>query len=804
MTITDSNTARLDIAARSAVLLEWPAVLAQLAGHAATPTGKERCLHLTGSDDRSTVEGWYAEVREWLVLHDQAGDLPLAAGADPRSALHAAVEGGLLEAGQCREIALVLDQTRDVRRVLGGHPALGRLAERARRLDDLPELRRAIEDAVDPQGNLRETATPELSRLRREVDRLRLSIVERVEGLLRSPMYEPWLQDTFVTQREDRYVLPIKIENRAKVRGIVHDLSASGATVFVEPEELVEVNNELKWAELAMSQEIERIFRRLTDLTARHRSVIEINLDVLTDLDVIQAKGRLGLAYRGSIPAVVADGAIAWRGLRHPLLALRGVAVVPNDVMVAPGIRAVVISGPNTGGKTVLLKAMGLAALMTRSGIPLPCAPDSTAPLFPAVMTEVGDDQDLARDLSTFAGHIRVIAAMIETTPPGGLVLIDELATATDPDEGAALAQAVLEQLMAKHALAVVTTHYTALKAWAAGGLPAGETGADRLSAGMGYDADALVPTYRLALGRPGASLGLDVAARLGLPASVLERAKHLVAPQTAALERAIAALEAERQTVASTHARLSALETAAREAALRQDAAAAAIERERDDFAATRKARIAAEVDRAKREIDRLLETAQREHEPKRLRVLRAEIDRVAVPARTTLDEAESDAPAPDLPAGARVRIPSLKADGVLLDDTRGRRRVRVRVGDREISLAPSALKPLLPSETTDYAGSESLARGGVPVAPTAVAETVDLLGRRVEDALDRIDRALDQAMAAGATRLRLLHGHGTGRLKTAIRAHLAASPYVASHRPGEDAEGGDAVTIVTLAISS
>ena len=362
--------------------------------------------------------------------------------------------------------------------------------------------------------------------------------------------------------------------------------------------------------------------------------MIETNLDVLTDLDVIQAKGRLGLAYSGSIPDVAADGAIAWRGLRHPLLALRGVAVVPNDVVVAPGIRAVVISGPNTGGKTVLLKAMGLAALMTRSGIPLPCAPDSTAPIFLAIMMEVGDDQDLARDLSTFAGHIRIVAAMIETTPPGGLVLIDELATATDPDEGAALAQAVLEQLMAKHARAVVTTHYTALKAWAAGGPPAGEAAADRLSAGMGYDADALVPTYRLALGRPGASLGLDVAARLGLPASVLERAKHLVAPQTAALERAIGALEAERQAAADTRARLSALEAAAREAALRQDAAAASLERERDDFAATRKTRIAAEVDRAKREIDRLMETAKREKDRKSTRLNSSHIQKSRMPS--------------------------------------------------------------------------------------------------------------------------------------------------------------------------
>ncbi len=797
MTPIDPRAARRDIEARSATLIEWPTVLARLAACAVTPAGKERCLNLAGSDDRATVEGWYAEVREWLTLREREGELPLAAGADARPALRAAVTGGLLDAAQCREIALVLDQARDVRRAVARVPELSRLHTRAEGLDEVPELRRAIADAIDPEGNLRESATPELARLHRERDRLRREIVERVEGLLASPEYEPWLQDRFVTQREDRYVLPIKIADRAKVGGIVHDLSASGATVFIEPEELVQANNALKWAELAIEQEIERIFRRLTDLAARHRGTIEAALDALTDLDVIQAKGRLGLACQGSIPRVAADGAVAWRGLRHPLLALRGVPVVPNDVLVPPGVRALVISGPNTGGKTVLLKAIGLAALMTRAGMPIPCEPESEAPLFPAVMMEVGDEQDLARDLSTFAGHIRVIAAMIETAPPDALVLIDELATATDPDEGTALARAVLETLMARRVLTVVTTHYTALKAWAAEASP-GDGPPDRMSAGMGYDVDTLTPTYRLALGRPGVSLGLDVAARLGLPRATLDRARSLVAPQTAALARAIAALEAERQAAAGTTARLAALEAAAREAALRQDAAAAGLERERHDLAAARKTKIAAEVARAKREIDRLLETARREKDAGRLRTIRSQIDRVpAALAPSEPDVEEAAGPAVDFEAGARVRVVSLRADGVLLEATHGRPRVRVRVGDRDVSVEPSVLRPSAPSspEPAPPPHMRSGARADEPPS-----ETVTLIGVRVPDALARVDRALDEAAVSGLTRLRLLHGHGTGRLKAAIRAHLASSPYVASHRPGDEAEGGDAVTIVML----
>jgi DNA mismatch repair protein MutS2 len=789
------NARRSELERRTEMLLDWPVLLARLAEHAVTPLAKERCVALDGTDDPKAASDRYEEVLEWLTLRDRAGDLAFADGADPRSALRAAVPGGLLDAEQCREIAVVLDQVRDVTRALGSNADLVRLAARARTLDELPALRRELSAAIDAQGRLLESATPELRHLRREVDRLRQTIIDRVGELLHSPCYEPWLQDHFVTQRQDRYVLPIKIEHRAKVSGIIHELSASGASVFIEPEELVEANNDLKWAEMAVAQEIERIFRRLTDLIAAHRTTLDASVDTLTALDVIQARGRLGLAYRGVIPTISGTRGIAWRGLRHPLLALRGITVVPNDVTLEPEARALVISGPNTGGKTVLLKAMGLAALMTRAGIPLPCDPDSVSPVFPAVLMDAGDDQDLARDLSTFAAHVRVVCALIDTAPAGSLILLDELATATDPDEGAALAQALVEAFMAKDVLTVATTHYTALKAWAAQ-----EPGAhDRVSAGMGYDVETMTPTYRLALGRPGASLGIDVAARLGLPTSILERARGLVAPQAATLERAIQALERERHVAADLRERLTSLEAVAREAALRQDAAAAQLERERAAFASAKRERLAAEVRRAKTELDAILEHARRETDSRKIRVFIPKIAAVAAPRDEEPAEPTSAAPS-DYAAGTRVRVASLRADGVLVDATHGRKRVRVRVGDREVSVPTGDLQPAKtaePPRTTTGSGNRSVAAEPGP-------ETLNVIGQRVDAALALIDRALDQAAAAGATRLRVLHGHGTGRLKSAIRAHLVDSPYIASHRPGDDTEGGDAATIITLATDS
>jgi DNA mismatch repair protein MutS2 len=789
------NSRRSELERRTETLLDWPTFLARLADHAVTPIAKERCVALDGTSEPRAVEERYEELREWMALRDRAGDFAFAGGADPRAALRAAVPGGLLDAEQCREIAVVLDQVRDARRALGPNPDLARLAARAKALDELPDLGRELSDTIDAQGRLREAATPELRHLRREVDRLRQMIIDRVGELLRSPRYEPWLQDTFVTQRQDRYVLPIKIEHRAKVPGIIHELSASGATVFIEPEELVEANNDLKWAEMAVAQEIERIFRRLTDLITAHRGALETNVEILAALDVIQAKGRLGLAYRGVIPTISETRDLAWRGLRHPLLALRGITVVPNDVTLEPEARALVISGPNTGGKTVLLKAMGLAALMTRAGIPLPCDPDSVAPVFPAVLMDAGDDQDLARDLSTFAAHVRVVCALTDTAPEGSLILLDELATATDPEEGAALAQAMVEAFMAKNVLTVVTTHYTALKAWAAQ-----EAGArDRVSAGMGYDVETMTPTFRLALGRPGASLGIEVAARLGLPTSILERARQLVSPQSAALGEAIAALERERRVAADLRERLTALETAARDAALRQDAAAAQLERDREAFASTKRERLAAEVRRAKTELDAILEQARRETDARKIRVLIPKIAAVAAPRDEEASEPDPGTPS-DYPAGARVRVASLRADGVLLDATHGRKRVRVRVGEREVSVPTRDLRPA----KTSPAPGAPLGAGSRPGAPGPGPDSINVIGQRVDAAIELIDRALDQAAAAGATRLRVLHGHGTGRLKAAIRAHLADSRYVSSHRPGDDTEGGDAATIITLATDS
>ncbi|MDO8563152.1 MAG: endonuclease MutS2, partial [Candidatus Limnocylindria bacterium] len=570
-------------AERALATLEFPAVRALLAERTAFAPGRELALALVPTATLADAERLQDETAAARALVSAKPATGLAGAHDIRDALRRATLGGTLDPEQ---LVAVGRTVRAAERLYADVHPYPPLAARCRFAPPPLAIAVALEHAIGTDATVLDRASPALGGLRSALRGAQVRLQQRVDNILRSGEVARFLQDPIVTQRGGRYVVPVKAEHRGAVKGIVHDQSASGQTVFIEPLEILEANNTLREAELAERAEVARVLDELSRRVEAAGDELRRVLDALAALDLILAKAALAEAEDATRPRLNGDGIVDLRGARHPLLVAKG-AVVPVDVRLGSDFRVLVVTGPNTGGKTVTLKTIGLLTLMAGAGLQVPASRDSSVPVVPRVYADIGDEQSIAQSLSTFSSHLRNVVATLADARAGDLALLDELGAGTDPDEGAALAQAVLEQLMAKHALAVVTTHYTALKAWAAGGPAPGETGADRLSAGMGYDADALVPTYRLALGRPGASLGLDVAARLGLPASVLDRAKHLVAPQTAALERAIAALEAERQTVASTHARLSALERAAREAALRQDAAAAAIERERDDFAA-------------------------------------------------------------------------------------------------------------------------------------------------------------------------------------------------------------------------
>ena len=593
------------------------------------------------------------------------------------------------------------------------------------------------------------------------------------------------LQDPIVTQRGGRYVVPVKSEHRGAVKGIVHDQSASGQTVFIEPLEILEANNHLREAELAEKVEVQRILDELSRRVERAADDLDAVLGALAAIDIVLAKAHLAESQDAVGPVLNGDGVLDLVGARHPLLVEQG-SVVPIDVRLGSDFNILVITGPNTGGKTVTLRTIGLLVIMAASGLAIPAERGSKVPVVRRVFADIGDEQSIAQSLSTFSSHLRNVVAMLAEAERGDLALLDEIGAGTDPDEGAALAMAVLETLLARGVLVAATTHYPELKAFALG------TPGVR-NASMEFDAETLRPTFRLHIGLPGASNAFAIASRLGMDRAILERAETHLSELHRSLERTLREAERERTELAT---KLEEIRVAA------VDAERAVTGAERD--AARVRDEAQQGLRRARAEADELILQSRRAlrqaEEARDLAAKRNLVDE----ARAALAAAESaraattpeDTPRPAVPIaiGSPVLVEGVSEPGTLLGiDDRGIADVaagmlRLRVPAAQLRPAPGARTPPL-SERPRVSGS----------APSVPLQ-LDIRGARAEEALAVLDRYLNDAAVAGVDRLRIVHGKGTGALRTAVRAALAAHPLVRAHEPAGPAEGGDGATIVRL----
>jgi DNA mismatch repair protein MutS2 len=689
--------------------------------------------------------------------------------------------------------------------------------------------------------------SPELARLRRERESLSGRVRGEIERLMQEEVFASVLQDRFWTIRADRYVLPLKASAKSMGLGIVHDSSRTGETVFVEPVAVVELNNRVKLCDLQIQHEIRRILEELSHEVAAAAPALRANLEILAALDVISAKARLGVDYGGSPVTLVDDTFVDLRQARHPLLMLRAARehfrVVPNDILLGgdPG-RVLIVSGPNAGGKTVILKTVGLAALMVRAGMLVPAAPGSRMGLFQEVLPDIGDRQSVMGDLSTFSAHLANLAEILRAaeaasaTGAGGagrqraLVLLDELMAGTNPEQGAALARATLEALAAlgEGVLVVATTHADALKA-----LPE-EDGRFR-NAGMEYDVEGLSPTFRVRTGVPGRSYAFDIAARMGLPVGVLARARALAGSGTVSLERVIATLEAREATLARETEALVEARAELEASTEDQRAARLTLDRRERELAVHSRAAIEAAVREARDAIRVIVKQAQEAGSARAAEAARVALAQTSEAALRDLPHPPPpSAPAPaaaTLRAGARVRVSALGADGIVAraPDERGRLKVTVgkvtvdvHVSELAASGAPgtgiSAAPPAAPQLRRGdirraNARASALAGGGggdskaAPASEDSLgwampssANTLDLRGQRADDVRDAVETYLDQAAMQDRSPLFILHGHGTGALKKIVREYLAASPYVRRWAPGGKGQGGDGVTIVEL----
>ncbi|MGZ6078709.1 MAG: endonuclease MutS2 [Myxococcaceae bacterium] len=789
--------------------LAFPEVLAALGQRCRTAAGRSRALARSFLDDASAIREALARVDEARALLQAQVSLPLGGVADIRGSVERAEKSGLLEPREltaCAQTLFAFSRTHEALRE--SSLMAPRLAFLGQRLPDLEKLAVRIDRCFESDGEISERASPALKEARDRIRGLHRAIKSRLDGLLHDERFLLHLRENYYTLRNNRYVVPVLAQARAEVPGIVHNASQSGQTLFVEPESLVGIGNDLAIAQSVALEEERRVLQELSDAVGHESARILEGVDAAAELDEAEAAAQLGADLDAATPVVEdADGPLVLLQLRHPLLVLRGREVVANDVRLGQEVRALVISGPNAGGKTVTLTAVGLCAVLLRAGLQIPAAAGSQLPLFTSVHSAVGDAQDLAQDLSTFSAHVRELKRILEGAGPGALALIDEIAADTDPREGAALAIAVLEELIGRGVRVLVTTHLEELKAL---------THVDPrfLNARVGFDSRRMAPTYKLQLGAAGTSSALDLASRMGLAPHVVDRARELVRSAGGPLAQALAAAEEERRSLSDEVERARVATTAA-------EANARALAAERAEFAEQRRAEESGHAERLRIESEKALAevSSQLAELRQHASVERAESTRTALAAQAEAARARAEslaragaraalAPAPDtLGVGDVVHHLGLRRDVTVLE----------LAGD-EVLVAAGALKRRVPRAELAGArderpasrfpspdrGRASLDRASdaAPRALEAPPLRVDVRGLRADEAVREVESFLDQAFRNGDPGVLVLHGHGTGALKQAIRDYLEESPYVRMYRPGESHEGGDGVTVVGLRV--
>jgi len=786
--------------------LGWPEVVRALAQRCRLAVGQRRAEALPFLPTAADVCDALQRVEEARALSEARVTLPLGVSGAVEEHIDRAAKGGVLEPVALRDCASLLRATSRTRDALESRaPQSPRLWAVAQGLSGDERLAERIERAIEPSGAISDRASPDLGALRERARGLHRALKAQVEAYLADEQMQRHLRDAYFTIRDERYVLPILASSRSEVPGIVHNASQSGQTLFVEPEAMVDMGNELTIASAMAAEEEARILRELSEAVSRRAGALLADLGVLAELDLLEAEARLASELDAHAPEVVpADTGFELLSLRHPLLALQGKKVVASHVRLFPPARALIVSGPNGGGKTVTITAVGLSACMLRAGLPIPAAAGSRLPFFAEVRAAVDETGDLARDLSTFTAHLTRVRDIVFGAGSRSLVLVDEIAADTDPREGAALAAAILEDLLERGAHVLVTTHLDELKALAL-------TDARYANARVGFDAERLAPTYQLHLGSPGSSSALEVARRVGLPAALVERARAAMTGRGGALSEALRALEEERARLAAERRAAEELRAAASAAEERARAREEAARRAERDAAARMGEALADEIDAARAEVARVVAELQAAptvrkatDAAKQLDTWRATVSQAARSAEAQAKAGAEAVPGGKLEKGARVRIVSLGQEAEVLEVDGNA--ALVRAGALKVRRPVSDLLPLrgkapaAPGFGRSRGERLQAAEEARPAAVNAPDRRLDVRGMRVEELVREVERFLDRLYADGAPDAIILHGHGTGALKQALRDHLAASPYVGSFKAGDRHEGGDAATVVTL----
>ena len=768
----------------TAKVLDYHLIRDELQSYAVTPMGRILAQQLQPHTDRALLDTQLRETSEMADLLAGGDALPLAPVADLHVHVEAAqLSGYYLEGQQLLEVADCLEVLQQLRRFVRHHAQrLPLLARRLTPLSDFSIFLRQIRSAVDERGAVRDSASPLLREIRQTLNHTSERIHRTLLKL--TVTHGAVVQDAVVTIRNDRFVVPLKTDFRRSLRGIVHGESASGATVYVEPDSVVGLNNHLLQTRAKEERAVRDVLRELTERLAAQRVAIEQGLQLLGEADLIVAKGRLSRRMHGIAPRITTEKRLRLVAARHPLLT----DPVPIDVHLGPQERTLVITGPNTGGKTAVLKTVGLFSVMAQSGLHIPAHAESELPLRREIFVDMGDEQSLQQNLSTFSAHLKNIHTMTTQVSGDSLVLLDELGAGTDPSEGGPLGTAILESFHASEALTLVTTHHSAIKAFAM-------ATPDIVCAAVDFDLDTLQPRYQLVYGLPGRSKAFAIAQKLGFPAAIIARAEQEAGATQMRSESLLARLEAKRQAMDDEQQRIRQRqeETERLRAEAQQILSDAWTEERRIREVFFHEGQTLLKT--ARQDLDTLLGSLRHQQSGSGAPAAfpREEWQRVVGAIASLAPAPASPQPVSSLQVGDDVRVRGLNIEGQLRTPIAGAESVTVQVGNKAIIVAASELERVDDAKASPHASNGA---GWFP-PPAALAPELHLRGATLSEAVPAVEKYLDEASLQGFPRVRLIHGIGSGRLRAGIAAVLERHPLVRRFQAG-DAGGG--VTVVEL----
>lgn len=768
--------------------LEFDKILARLQEYASFSAGREAAAALRPATAIGAARALLRQTTEARTLLAAHPSTHLGGAHDVAGAARRAEVGAILTATELLQIGSTLSAAARFRSsALAADVDVPWLRDRAEVMIESRDLVETLDRTFNDRGEILDSASSALRRIRHEHSSAQARLMERLNSMVSSGDIRPALQEAIVTMRNGRYVIPVKQDSRGKVPGIIHDQSSSGQTVFIEPLAVTELNNRVRELELEEQREIERILHELSVRVAADAPGIRRTVHALRDVDLAFARARYAQAMNAAEPLLNDEGRVSLVDARHPLLSG---AVVPISVWLGEEFRVLVITGPNTGGKTVALKTVGLLTLMALAGLHIPAAPQSQVAVFPEIFADIGDEQSIEQSLSTFSSHMRTIVSMMPRVGASSLVLLDELGAGTDPAEGAALARALLSELVESGARAVVTTHYSELKTFAHE-----EAGVENAS--VEFDVETLSPTYRLVIGLPGRSQALAIAKRLGMPNRVLSNARRHISQGAVRVEQLLSRIQAERQEIGHLYARARDLHEDARKLRDRLQAEREETRHERERILAEAREEGAAVV-RDLRTRLRAIETDAREGASRRQqRELRTRLEEVHAEATQALGPppAAPDAtPTASVRPGSAVRILSLGQQGTVVALHGGEAEVQIGQFKMRVSLGDlEALTKREREREPERMTQVSSPRGAPPLE-------LDMRGWRAEDAIREIDQYLHDNYMNGQNTVRIVHGKGTGALRRAIREQLDGHPLVQRFHAEKAEAGGEGVTVVQL----